>query len=48
MKKPGSTGEKPLRAFLISISDKKASKFEAESLFRELLSLTSALGVVCP
>ncbi|MDR1566326.1 MAG: GTPase HflX [Treponema sp.] len=45
MKKPVSTGEKPLRAFLISISDEKISKAEAESLFRELLSLGSTLGL---
>ncbi|MDR2618005.1 MAG: GTPase HflX [Treponema sp.] len=45
MKKPISTGEKPLRAFLISTRDEKTSKFEAESLFRELLSLVSTLGL---
>ena len=43
----GSTDaeKKPPRAFLIGISDEKTSKTEAKSLFRELLSLTSTLGL---
>jgi GTP-binding protein HflX len=45
MKEPVNTGEKPIRAFLIGIRGDKTSKIEAESLFRELLSLTSTLGL---
>jgi GTP-binding protein HflX len=39
------TEEKPLRAFLVGIRDNKTSKNEAESLGKELLSLSRTLGL---